>query len=125
MVKAIISNDETVHAGNFGINVVISHPISGLTIRDFVFQAESGNGITDIVLPADLEVAYLPETVFMIPIEVPENVIGSFNVSMLSKLYTVDNTQYETSSEEVVLPPTEQQHIACEAKEFYYNTRRR
>ena len=125
MVKAVISNNEIIHEGNFGIHVTISHPIANLQVSDFVLRAVDGNGITGIELPDALEVAYLgkqKQTVLMLPIDIPDSVSGSFGVSMRDKEYAVDNIQYETSDTQVELPSTEQQRIQCDEKIFRYIT---
>jgi len=125
MIKAIISNNEVVHTGNFGIHVSISHPISNISISDFIFEAVDGNGITGINLPDSLEQVYIgkyKQTLLMIPVDLPDNVSGSFKVSMQNKLYTLDNTQYDASSAAVILPDTEQHSILCEEKIFIYVT---
>ena len=125
MIIANIQKDETVHEGDFAINVAINAPIV-LSPTDFVFQTVFGDGFTGIVIPEILDISYLEDPVRMvigIPIEVRENVSGSFRVYMLTKLYTVDNAQYGIAPTAVGLPSTEQQHIACQEKTFYYNTR--
>ncbi|MYB02286.1 hypothetical protein F4X90_21815 [Candidatus Poribacteria bacterium] len=123
MIKAILSNDETQHVGNFGINVVIDKPVSDLSINDFLFEAVSGNGITNVEFPSDLEVVHLPETSLMIPVDLPDNVSGRFQVSMRDREYTVDNTQYDIDDNAVDLPEREQHRLQCEPKVFSYRTR--
>lgn len=95
MIKANISNNLQVHNGDFGINIAIDKYVSDLTITDFLLEAIEGNGINNIVLPDALEIAYLEDpaqTLCMIPVEIPDNVSGSFRVNMQNRLYTVNNT---------------------------------
>lgn len=125
MIKADISNNDIVHVGNFGINVVINYPLSDLVIDDFIFTDLSGNGITDILFPDNLEIVYVgrsKQTLTIIPIDLPDDVEGSFSVSMRSREYTVDNTQYELLSDAVSIPATEHHSIECKSKIFRYNT---
>jgi len=124
IVKAYISNNSILHEGNFGINVVIDHPISDVSINDFVFTSEFGNGVSGLVFPTEIEIAYEgdSQTLFMLPVEVPDNVSGSFRVGMIDRQYTVDNSQYDNSSDTVDLPDTEQHSIECNEKVFSYNT---
>ncbi|MDE0401693.1 MAG: hypothetical protein OXL96_28190 [Candidatus Poribacteria bacterium] len=126
MVKAVISNNDTIHRGNFSVNVAISHPIANLEVSDFTFEAVDGNGITGIEFPESLEVGYSgksKQTLLAIPIELPDNASGSFRVRMRDKQYAVDNTQYEVTDDQDVLPATEEQRISCESKVFEYATR--
>ena len=125
MLKAVISNNETVHCGNFGVNVVISHPVSDLTIADFVFEAVDGNGITGVELPDAIEVAYVgvsKQTSLMIPVELPEDVSGSFRVFMRSRMYLLDWTQYESEPDSLNPIVAEEQPLVCESKVFEYYT---
>ena len=125
MIKAILSNDSIVHRGNFGINVVIDRPIQDLSISDFVFTAVAGNGVTNIEFPESLDIVHVGKSrqmLFIIPVELPENVSGEFRVGMRDRLYTVDNTEYDSSSNAIGLSDTEQQSLACEEKVFAYNT---
>ena len=123
MIKAILSNDEVQHIGNFGINVVIDQPVSDLSMDDFLFEAVSGNGITNLEFPDELQVVHLPETSLMIPVDLPDNVSGRFQVSMRDREYTVDNTQYDIDENAVDLPDTEQHSLRCEPKIYSYRTR--
>ena len=125
MVKVIISNNTILHEGNFGINVVISHPISDIYITDCMFTNHTGNGMMNIGLPDSLDVVYIgkhKKTVFMIPIDVPDNVEGSFSVTIRDRQYTIDNTQYDNSPDVVGLYNTEQSAIECIPQIFRYNT---
>ncbi len=124
MLKAVLSNNEDIHGGNFGINVVINHIVSDLSIDDFVFTADSGNGITNLVFPDAIEVAHVTEpnqTLCMIPVEVPEGALGSFEVSMRDRQYTVDWANSEISDRSVDLPDTEEFDLECVPKVFRYN----
>lgn len=124
MIKAILSNDEVQHVGNFGINVVIDRPVSDLSMDDFLFEAVSGNGVTNLEFPDALEVVHLPETALMIPIDLPDNVSGRFQVSMRDREYTVDNTKYDIEENNAVdLPDSEQHRLVCEPKIYSYRTR--
>lgn len=121
MVKAYISNNNMLHTGNFGVNVVIDHPISDLSIDDFVFMDDTGNGMNGVILPDEIEIVYVGKsTYFMIPIELPDDVSGSFSVLLRNRMYTVDNTQYVSPQDAVDLPDTEQRSIECEEQIFYY-----
>ena len=125
MIKAMIYNNEILHTGNFGINVVISQSIINLVPNDFVFVAVSGNGTRDIIFPDDLEISYRKspaQTLCLLPIELPEDVGGSFRVSMRDRLYTVDNAKLGLSDVAVGISDTEEHRIICDAKVFRYNT---
>lgn len=123
MIKAVLSNEEAQHFGNFGINVVIDKPVLDLSINDFLFEAVSGNGIMNIEFPDDLEVVHLPETALMIPVDLPDNVSGRFQVSMRDREYTVDNREYGIDENAVDLPDREQHSLQCEPKIYSYRTR--
>ena len=123
MIRAFLYNSHIIHRGSVNINVVIDHPISDISIDDFMFIPISGNGITNIELPDILVMSYVgssKQTLFMIPLEIPDNVNGSFLVRMRDRLYTVDNTQYDTTADAVDLPDTEQQLIKCIPQIFNY-----
>lgn len=125
MIKAVLSNNDIVHEGNFGINVVIDKPVSDLSITDFIFVAESGNGITNIELPDNIETANgirNKSTLCMIPVDLPENVSGSFRVSMQDRQYMVNNIELGISEDAINTPETELMSLVCDAKVFSYRT---
>lgn len=125
MIQANISNHDITHTSDFSIIININKPIIGLSVTDFLLQAVDGNGITNIEMPNTLEINYIDnpsQTLCTLPIELPENVIGSFRVCMQSKLYTLDNTKLGLSQDVIVIPNTEQIHILCDLKIFRYNT---
>ena len=120
MLKANIYNDTTTHEGVFCVNVSINHIVSDLSISDFMFESVSGD-IDNIILPDDVSINYVGrQTLCVILIEVPDDVIGSFRISMRDRQYTVDNDRYGISPEAIDVPDTEQYRIECSPKVFNY-----
>lgn len=114
MVNANMTNWKRTHTGHFTINIAFAEEIWGLTRNNFVFMPIDGNGIENIIFQPVMG----KERSYIISVEVPIGVKGSFQTSIVGQVTALREVIPENG--EITEPTRQETRIDVRANKRIY-----